>query len=106
MVIVLSLSLLSPHPRCTYRKDTNTGPVGRVTQSLLQTGFSRQRGTIGHIGKEEAGEDVVMEAVLEDVDEGHGAMGETVDKEGFQLSLEEMDQDHHEGRTNRERGVR
>jgi hypothetical protein len=46
----------------------------------------------------EAAEDPVVSGVLEDVEEGHGCIGEAVDEEGFEFALGEVqdDEDHGE----------
>lgn len=38
-----------------------------------------------------------MGAIFEDIDQGHGTMGEAMDKEGLELTFEEMKEDHGEG---------
>lgn len=42
----------------------------------------------------EAHKDPVMGAILEDVEDGHGFVGESVHEEGFELALEVVADDH------------
>jgi len=42
-------------------------------------------------------EDPVVSGILEDVEEGHGCVGEAVDEEGFEFALGEVQDDEDEG---------
>ena len=51
------------------------------------------RGRVDEPSEKHTGEDPVVEAVLEDVLERHGGVGEAMDEDGLDLSLQEMCED-------------
>ena len=67
--------------------DKGVAPLGQLCSGGVP-------GAVDPVGEVEAGQQVVVGAVLEDVAEGHGAVGEAVDKDGLVLTLQEV-QHHH-----------
>lgn len=76
-------------------KQVDGGAHG-VNDGLVGRGGERG-GAVDEVGAQQTRDGPVEEAVLEDVEEGHGVGGELVDEEGLDLALEEVQLDHAEG---------
>lgn len=72
--------------------DKGVAPLGQLCSGSVP-------GAVDPVGEVKARQQVVVGTVLENVAEGHGAVGEAVDKDGLILALQEVQHHHPVGNT-------